>query len=169
MSEQYLRWYAEQRYVRGVVLRLANVYGPGPRSSKADRGILNQMMRRALNGEALTVFGTGEFVRDYVYVTDVAHAFLAGAQHADALNARYFVIGSGRGHSIAEAMHMISDRAFARTGRRAEVRHVDPPQSLSPIEQRHFVADSSQFCRATGWHPRYALADGIDATMESFE
>ena len=168
MAEQYLRWYAEQGIVQGVTLRLANVYGPGPRSSLADRGILNQMIRRALAGEALTVYGAGDQVRDYVYVEDTARAFLAAALHSEALNGKYFVIGTGFGHTIAEAMSLVAERAAARTGILVPVQHVAPPGGLSPIEQRHFVADSARFSGATGWQARYTLAQGIDLTLEAF-
>src|SRR6266702_289321 len=168
MAEQYLRWYAEQGFVNGVTLRLANVYGLGQCSSRSDRGILNQMVRRALEGKELTVYGTGEYVRDYIYVEDVARAFMSAALHGKKLNGRYFVIGSGKGHSIAESMRMIADHAAARTGSLVEVRHVAAPDALSPIELRHFVADSRCFSDATGWSARYSLAEGIDHTMEAF-
>jgi hypothetical protein len=38
MAEQYLKYYAAQGFVTAAVLRLANVYGPGPASSRPDRG-----------------------------------------------------------------------------------------------------------------------------------
>lgn len=168
MAEQYLQWYTEQGIVRGVILRLANVYGPGPRSSSSDRGILNQMIRRALAGDVLTVYGEGEYVRDYVYVEDVARAFVAAACHSEKLGGRYFVIGSGQGHTITEAMLMVAGRSAARTGASVTVRHVEPPTSLSPIEQRHFIADSSIFSEVTGWNAAYSLERGIDSTMEAY-
>ena len=168
MAEQYLRWYAEQGFVRGVILRLANVYGPGPRSSRSDRGILNQMIRRALAGEPLTVYGAGDKLRDYVYVEDVARAFIAAARHSESLNGQYFVIGSGQGHTIAEAMLMIAERTTEKTGHTVAVQHIAPPDFLSPIEQRHFVADSQRFCRSADWWPQHTLAEGIDKTLEAF-
>ena len=167
MAEQYLKHYVREGAVRGAVLRLANVYGPGPKSSSADRGILNLMIRKALAGEPLTVYGRGEFVRDYVYVEDVARAFVAAAGQADRVSGRHFVIGSGQGHTIAEALNLVADRAAIRTGKRVPVVHVDPPATLSPIEARNFVADSSAFAEATGWSPEVPLADGIDRTIES--
>ena len=168
MAEQYLRWYAEQGLVCGMTLRLANVYGPGPRSSRADRGILNQMIRRARDGEPLTVFGSGEQVRDYLYIDDAARAFLAAAANSAVLNGQHFVIGSGVGHTITAALEMVAERATARTGKPVEVRHVAPPETLSPIEQRNFVADSRRFSEATGWQPHHSLSEGIDRTMEDF-
>jgi len=168
MAEQYLRWYSEQGLVGGVTLRLSNVYGPGPSSSRADRGILNQMIRRSLAGETLTIYGAGDQVRDYLYVEDAARAFLAAALHSEALNGKCYVIGSGQGHTIAEAIGLVADRAKAKTGIPVPVQHVAPPKDLSPIEERDFVADSGRFSRATGWQARHTLDQGIELTLEAF-
>ena len=168
MAEQYLRWYAEQGWVRGVTLRLANVYGPGPRSSQADRGILNQMILKALAGETLTIYGTGDQVRDYLYIEDAARAFLSAGLQSKKLNGKYFVIGSGKGYTIAEAIKLVADLASARTSVPVQVINVKPSRDLSPIEHRNFVADSSQFCRSTGWKAKHTLVKGIELTMEAF-
>lgn len=168
MAESYLKYYAGQGVVRGAVLRLANVYGPGPRSSSADRGVLNMMIRRALDGDTLTIYGEGNHLRDYVYVDDVVAAFCAAGTGIDKVNGLHFVVGSGRGHTIAEAVHLVADRAARKTGRRVPVEHIEPGRPQSPIEARDFVADSTRFARATGWSARVSLADGIDRTVDYF-
>lgn len=167
MAENYLKHYVTGGHIVGTSLRLANVYGPGPRSSSGDRGILNMMMRRALNCEPLTIYGTGENLRDYVFVDDVARAFLAAAVSIEKLNGKHFVIGSGQGHTIAEAMKLVAERAALRVGRKADVVHVDPPDALSPIEARNFVANSTTFTEATGWRAEVTLIDGIDRTLDT--
>ncbi|UFS71043.1 NAD-dependent epimerase/dehydratase family protein [Geomonas sp. RF6] len=168
MAEQYLSRYSELGAVHGVALRLPNVYGPGPRSSRSDRGILNQMIRRALAGEPLTVYGAGDQLRDYLYVEDVARALVAAALHAEALSGEHFVIGSGTGYTIAQALALVAERCRAKTGTSPEIRHIDPPQGLSPIEARNFVADYGRFWAATGWEPAVPLPDGIDRTLEAY-
>lgn len=167
MAENYLKYYVRLGHVTGAVLRLANVYGPGPRSSRADRGILNQMIGRALSGQALTVYGTGSQLRDYVHVDDVARAFVAAATHADEVNGGHFIIGTGVGHSIAQAMQLIAERVAARTGIIVPVKSVDPPANLSPIEARNFISNSSRFMDATGWRAHHELAQGLDSILES--
>lgn len=166
MAEQYVQYFVREGVVTGASLRLANVYGPGPRSSRADRGILNQMVGRALRAEPLTVYGSGQQIRDYVHVDDVARAFLAAAAHAAELRGTHYVIGSGTGHSIVQALSLVAQRVNARTGRTAAVTHVDPPTGLSPIEARNFVADSRGFSRVTGWRPSFDLASGIDTIID---
>ncbi|MCP4351357.1 MAG: NAD-dependent epimerase/dehydratase family protein [Desulfobacterales bacterium] len=166
-AESYLKYYSQQEFVQGVTLRLANVYGPGPKSSSADRGIINMMMRKALSGDPLTIYGNGDYLRDYVYVEDVISAFLKAAIYTDQLNGRHFVIGSGEGHTIARAVNLVADRVALKTGKRVTVKHIDPPSAQSAIESRNFVADTQQFSSATGWKPVYSLTDGIDKTLET--
>ena len=168
MAENFLKYYANQEIVLGASLRLTNVYGPGPKSSSADRGVLNTMIHRALQGEALTVYGHGDYLRDYVYVKDVARAFLMAGANIDRANGQHFVIGSGQGNTIAEAFNLVADRVAMRTGLRVQVKHVQPPDRQSSIESRNFVADSKLFTQATGWRPNYSLPEGIDRTIEAY-
>jgi nucleoside-diphosphate-sugar epimerase len=168
MAELYLKQYARDGKVRGVVLRLANLYGPGPRSSSADRGIMNLMIRRALDGKELTIYGDGRHVRDYVHVDDVAAAFLLAAAHAGRLSGNHYVIGSGTGHTLADAIHLVAARVERKTGRRVAVTHVPPPARFSPIENRDFVANTTKFASATGWRANVSLEQGIDRTIDAF-
>ena len=166
MAEQYLKHYVNEGIVRGAALRLANVYGPGPESSRSDRGILNRMIRKALEGKPLTIYGKGDQLRDYVYVEDVAWAFIEAARNIEAINGQHFIIGSGQGYTIAKALKMVADRVALKKGGSVEVRNIDPPSTLLPIEFRNFFADSSQFIQKTNWKPRHSLVQGIDNLIE---
>lgn len=166
MAENYLKHYTNNGTARGAVLRLANVYGPGPKSSSADRGVLNLMIRNALKGEALTVYGDGNCLRDYVYVKDVAQAFLKGVANIETISGRHFIIGSGEGHTIYEAINLVADRVSLKTGKRVPVVNIKPPSLFSPIEFRQFIADSKTYTRLTGWRAELSLKEGIDATIE---
>ncbi len=168
MAENYLKYYSHKGIVKGTILRLPNVYGPGPKSSSTDRGILNMMIRKALAGEPLTVYGKGDYLRDYIYVDDVISAFLSSAIYISNLNTRHFVLGSGEGHTIAQAVNLVADQVAIKTGQRVPVKHIEPPSPQSPIEARNFVADTHQFNELTGWNSCYSLVDGIDSTLNSF-
>lgn len=167
-AEQYLSMYAGLGVVKGTSLRLANVYGPGPASSRSDRGILNQMVRRAIAGESLTVYLPGDRLRDYIFVEDVVWAFAQAGCKIDKLNSKYFVIGSGQGHTIAQATSLVADRVALRMGTRITIVHVDPPSEYSPIEDRNFVANSQHFSQKTDWKVFYSLTEGIDRAVEAF-
>ena len=161
-----LKHYVNEGIVHGAALRLANVYGPGPESSRSDRGILNRMIRKALEGKPLTIYGKGDQLRDYVYVEDVAWAFIEAARNIEAINGQHFIIGSGQGYTIAKALKMVADRVALKKGGSVEVRNIDPPSTLLPIEFRNFFADSSQFIQKTNWKPRHSLVQGIDKLIE---
>ena len=168
MAENYLKYYVRKGMVRGAGLRLSNVYGPGPRSSGANRGVLNGMIEKALEGRTLTIYGQGDYVRDYIYVRDVVGAFLAAGASIDRLNGRHYVIGSGTGHTIAETVRMVASRVERISGFPVAVMHVDLPDGMSPIERRNFVADTTHFSSRTGWMAGTSLAEGIDLTIDYF-
>lgn len=168
LSEQYLRYYSVEGLLRGVSLRLPNVYGPGPRVSSADRGVLNLMIQRAIAGQPLRVFGDGAFVRDYIFIDDVADAFLAAGMGSAEVSGRHFVLGTGVGTTIREAAALVADCAERVRGRRPPIEHVPPPDTQLAIERRNFVGDASRFHAATGWRALVPLARGIDRTFEHY-
>ena len=167
MAENDLKTAAANGVVCSATLRLSNVYGPGVIGKGCDRDVFNRMIRRALGGEPITVYGTGEYLRDYLFVEDVADAFFRAAADAEKINGRHFVVGSGRGVAIRGAFELIAARIERLTGRRVPVVTADPPAALSDMQRRNFVADSSRFSAATGWRPSWNLSDGIDRTIEA--
>jgi nucleoside-diphosphate-sugar epimerase len=168
LAESYLKYYCNKGIVRGVTLRLANVYGPGPRSSSKDRGIINQMIIRSINQLPLTVYGNGEFIRDYIYIDDVVEAFLSAAECIDKVNGQFFYIGTGIGSSILEMFNLIAERSFIKTGYKTNIQFVDAPADLSPIERRNFISNINKFVKRTSWKPRTNLINGIDSTISYF-
>jgi UDP-glucose 4-epimerase len=167
LAQAYLEHHVRLGSVKGATLRLPNIYGPGPTSNNVDRSIINKMMQRALSGEQITLYGDGSQLRDYLFVDDAVEGFLAAASHLEQINGSYFVLGSGQGHSLREAFNLVAERAALITGHRVPVISVAPPSTLSPIEERNFVADISTFHAVTGWSPRVSLTQGIDLTLAS--
>lgn len=165
MAEKYLKYYVKKGIVQGVCLRLANVFGPGPGSSSTDRGILNRLICKAVNGEALTIYGKGDNVRDYIYIADVVSAFLTAGAKIERINGQHFVIGSGTGHTIAEAVKLVAQHVEKKTELRVPVTNIERYTQKSLIETRNFIADISAFKHATGWSPSVNLTHGIDLTI----
>lgn len=168
-AEKYLQHYAHEHGIRTATLRLSNVYGPGPSSGKTDRGVLNQMARKGLEGDQLSVYGDGTFVRDYVYIDDVVDALLLAGLNIDSLSGNYYVIGTGVGTKFVDAVNLLADKVAAFAGRRPPVAHVEPPPKQSPIEERDFVANAALFKCLTGWDPKVNLEEGLDFTIQSLD
>ncbi len=150
---------------RGILhacsLRLANVYGFGGDSVNVNRGILNEMMKRACGGKPLTLYGAGAYVRDFIHLNDVVDAFAAALKLGRGREGEHYVIATGQGHSLLEAFRLVVEETYRLNGRRVEIHHVPEPSDLHPIERRNFVGDSRHFRSLTGWRPRVEFASGI--------
>jgi nucleoside-diphosphate-sugar epimerase len=147
--------------VRACSLRLANVYGYGGASMNANRGILNIMMKRAVDGEALTLYGNGAYLRDFIHIEDVVEAFMHAIATPDVCDGSHYLIASGHGHTLADAYAIIAEVAMERLRRRVEIVRVPEPADLHPIERRNFIGDSRVFQARTSWRPHFELRAGI--------
>jgi nucleoside-diphosphate-sugar epimerase len=165
-AEDYLKSYSAQAFVNGVSLRLTNVYGPGTASMNKNRGIINQMAVKALIGNNLTVYGEGKYIRDYVFIDDVVSAFLNAIQFMSKLKSRHFLVGSGQGVSISDAISSVAENAQKITGRAVALDYVPEPLLLHPIERRNFIADISAFRENTQWFPATEFENGLGKTVK---
>jgi nucleoside-diphosphate-sugar epimerase len=166
-AEKELLLATQTDWIAGTCLRLANVYGPSAgRYSSSERGVLNKVVQAALAGNHIQVFGDGQQIRDYTYLSDAVEAFLATGSN-DRTVGRYFVVGTGRGVTVADAFAAAARIADRATGRTTVIRKVPWPNGLSKIETRSFIADASAFSAATGWRPRIGLEEGIERTVEA--
>jgi len=163
--EQYLNYYIFHGYVKGASLRLANVYGPGVKTSSSDRGILNMMIKRAIKNEPLTIYGKGSFYRDYIYIDDVSKAFLVAGLCPDTINGKTFIIGNGQAYTIKEALEKIAKKVTAKLNKPIEVTNIEIPKTTSIIDTRDFKGNICAFCEATGWQPEVSFEQGIDKTI----
>lgn len=162
-AEMYLTQYVREGWIRGCTLRLSNVYGRSKAGQQQDRGVIDKILRRAMSGEDLTIYGDGGYVRDYVFIDDVVSAFVMASECAARTNGRTFCIGTGRGVTLKEAFLKAIALAATVTGKTVACRQVPPPPGMSAIEFRNAVIDSSAFRQATGWVPRYDLEAGLAA------
>lgn len=67
--EKYLLSYAELYGFRTLILRLSNPYGPYHYNTK--QGVINIAIRKALTNDKLQIWGSGDGVKDYIFISDV--------------------------------------------------------------------------------------------------
>lgn len=102
------RMYGEKlkRPMTVIVLRPTNVYGPNDDFEFATSHVIPALIRKVVERWApIEVWGTGEDVRDVIYVDDMVEAMVRAMQNIEsyvALN-----IGLGKGYSIKEILGMI--------------------------------------------------------------
>ena len=161
--EIILRDATRRGLLRTCSLRLSTVYGygDGANSTNPNRGVLNMMIRRAINGEPLTLYGDGSYVRDFTHVDDVCDAFRLAIAEPDICNGRHYVVATGRGYTLAEAFGCVAQEAYRVTGRKVQICQVPEPADLHPIEKNNFVGDAGLFQKLTGWRPQVDLGSGI--------
>lgn len=153
--EKYLRLYQELYGLDYCSLRIANPYGMGQRTEKA-QGAVGVLLERVLNGRPFEIWGDGSIVRDYIYVSDVVNALIAGAQTGE--GSRVYNVGTGCGTSLNELLDIVEDA----TGRRAP-RIYMPGRSFDIQEN---VLDTKLATQELGWTAKLSVADGIRKTLE---
>jgi UDP-glucose 4-epimerase len=154
-GEMLLSAYAASYGFTAVSLRFTNVYGIG---MQAKDSIVARMMRAALAGGTISIYGDGTQVRDYLYVTD-ATAALERAIGLEPGQLIVLTIGSGESFSVNEVYEMVVEV----TGRPIGKQHVDP----KPGEMPAVIVDITK-AKGSGFAPQYDLRAGLQATWEDF-
>ena len=73
-SENYLRIY-EKHGIICTSLRLCNIYGPGQNMSNMRQGMVSIFVKQALTEKKITVKGSKDRFRDFIYIDDVVEGF----------------------------------------------------------------------------------------------
>ena len=164
-AEQQLTLATQQGLLRCVSLRLANVYGPSSSlNSAADRGILNKVTASAFQGKNLTVYGDGNYLRDYVYIDDVVRAFiLAGIKKIT--GASVFNVSTGKSITVGDAFKIVAKRTAITTGNSVDIRYLPWPTGVNEIEFRNYISDVRSIFLKLGWQPTITLEAGIDRML----
>ena len=147
VGEKYCLFYAKSYNMEAISLRLARIYGAGENPGF----VLTRFIDLARKGLPLIVHGSGNILRDLLYVKDAARAVVCALQSKAT---GIFNIGSGKGVSIKELAESIA-RVFGN--------------GKIPIEFRHDLGDneadfylSIEKARTElGFWPYYSLGDGL--------
>lgn len=151
--EMLLSGYAGSYGIAAAAVRLTNIYGPGMAHKDS---FVPRLMRAALRGEGVEVYGTGEQRRDLVHVEDVARGFLAAWDHR---STGPVIIGAGRSVTVTELV----EAARKATGCPIPVNNVP----AKPGEMPAVVVDIAK-ARSLGYEPRVGLEDGLAGVWQDF-
>lgn len=149
----YLVAYRELHAVEFCALALGNVYGPR-QNPHGEAGVVAIFADRILAGQPITVFGSGEQTRDFVYVDDVVDAFVRAASKGGGLVCN---IGTGRETSVNDLVKEMSDAA----GASPVVEHAPP----RPGELLRNCLSPDRAGIHLGWKAWTPLRDGVTAVL----
>jgi UDP-glucose 4-epimerase len=152
-AEHYLALYARLHSVPGLAIRLFSLYGPGQ-----SKQVVYDLINRALSGELpLTVLGSPEATRDFVFVEDAARAFVRLAEVAPAVGEAYN-LATGRPIGIAD----LASAVVAAVG--ADIPIVFPGQAR-PGDPLHWHGDATR-ARDLGVSVDTPLEQGLRLTVD---
>ena len=135
MGERLAECYTQVFRLPVVTLRLFNVYGPGQRADSPYASVIPRFMAALSQGVPMTVYGTGDQTRDFVFVEDVVR-IIERALHTPEADGLVINVGTGRPTSINDLARLLQELA----GRPVGIRH-EPPR---PGELLHAWADTTR-------------------------
>ncbi len=153
----YLHYYREVHELDYTVLALANVYGPR-QDPHGEAGVVAIFAGKLLAGQAPTIYGDGKQTRDFVFVEDVADAFVRAADQGGGLIVN---IGTGVETSVQELYDLMAGSLGFQ-----EAPRYDPPR---PGELRRSALDPARAGSQLGWRPWTPLEEGLGRTVQWFE
>jgi len=146
--------------IQVALIRPTATYGPFDDFDPKTSHVIPALVRRAVSGEdPFEVWGTGEEIRDFLYVEDLIDGCLLTLEkHAccDPIN-----IGSGECTTIRDVVGCILDKAG-----RFHCKPVFRSDKPSTIPVR--MVDCAKARSLLGFKPKHTLAQGIEKTVNYF-
>jgi len=126
-------------------IRIFNAYGPRVRTTGAYGAVFGVFFKQKLAGKPFTVVGDGTQSRDFIYVTDVARAFLAAAQTPRC--GEVWNLGAGNPQTVNHLVELLG----------GDVVYVPK----RPGEPDCTFADISKIIDELGWKPTITFEEGV--------
>jgi UDP-glucose 4-epimerase len=153
--ENYLSMYETLYHMKPVILRASNPYGPRQGHFQT-QGVISTFLKSIKSNKELVVWGTGDVVRDYIYIDDLVQ-FCYQASISDTCGV--FNVGSGRGACINEIIDIISQV----TNITAKTKYY--PKRIFDVQR--IILDISKASETFQWTPKYSLEEGIRCVWNS--
>ena len=134
-------------------VRIFNVYGPRVRTTGVYGAVFGVFFKQKLAQTPFTVVGDGTQSRDFLYVTDVAKAFLLSATTSN--NGQIFNLGAGNPQSINRLVELIGGEVVYLPKR--------------PGEPDCTWADITKITSELTWQPAIEFSDGVKKMMTEIE
>lgn len=134
-------------------IRIFNAYGPRVRTTGAYGAVFGVFFKQKLAGKPFTVIGDGTQRRDFLFVTDVASAFLQAAETDR--TGEIWNLGAGDPQSVNRLVELLGGSVVYIPKR--------------PGEPDCTWADIGKIQRDLGWKPVVPFDQGVHRMMEDIE
>jgi UDP-glucose 4-epimerase len=154
-GELYHLLYHDCYGLRASALRLTNTYGPRMLMKHNRQGFIPWFVRQAIEGECISLFGTGEQRRDMNEVSDVVEAFLLTAA-SEECQGRFFNLGHPHPLSLRELTEILVELCPG-----CSYKLVPFPPEKKRIDIGDYYGEHARFRAAVGWDPKVEPREGL--------
>lgn len=140
--------------------RMFNVYGPRQSLTNPYQGVLAIFIGNVLRHEPITIFGNGKQGRDFVYVEDVANAWVNNIENKKSYG-NVYNIGAGKQTPILTLAKIVI-KACGFDPKKYPI--VFKPKRSG--DQKFIEADINRARKDLKFKPNYSLSKGLKATLE---
>jgi UDP-glucose 4-epimerase len=163
MDEFLALAYHKQFDVPIVIVRLFNTVGP--RQTGRYGMVIPRLVKQAVSGQPLTVYGDGQQSRCFCNVQDVVRA-VAGLMSEPRAVGEIFNIGSHEEVTVLE----LARRVLARSGSSSEIKLIPYDQAYGAgyEDMRRRVPDTTKIKSLIGWQPTITLHQTLDQVIAEF-
>jgi UDP-glucose 4-epimerase len=134
-------------------IRIFNAYGTRVRTTGVYGAVFGVFLKQKLAGEPFTVIGDGTQKRDFIYVTDVARAFLSAAETERV--GQIWNLGASNPQSINRLVELLE----------GEIEYIPK----RPGEPDCTWADTSKINRDLNWHPQISFSEGVKKMIKEID
>ncbi|ABF42805.1 NAD-dependent epimerase/dehydratase [Candidatus Koribacter versatilis Ellin345] len=137
------------------IVRIFNTYGP--RLQVNDGRVISNLMKQALLGEDMTIYGDGKQTRSFCYVADEVEGILRLSRTEEHFPTN---IGNPKEFTILECAELVKEVTGSSSSIRFEPMPQDDPKQRKP--------DISKAKSLLGWEPRVSLEEGLRMSLPYF-
>jgi len=152
--EHYLRLLSRNHEMSITSLRISNPYGEGQRNNKK-QGFIASSIEKIKTNETIEIWGNGDTIRDYIYIDDLANAFLKAIEYYGDITE--INVGSGIGLSLNQVLDNIRellDKDFSI--KYLQERNIDVSNNILNIN----IAEEE-----LRWRPQTSFQQGLYKTL----
>ncbi len=141
-----------------VVLRPANIYGPYDNFDLATSHVMAATIRKVIERQnPIEVWGTGDDIRDFMYVDDFVDAVILATEKIDTYNP--INIASGTGYSVKQILAILLD---IENYKDARIVYDSSKPSMIPIR----LFDTKKAETFLGFKAKTDIREGMKRTIE---
>ena len=152
------------------IVRFSNIYGPSiNETSSNERGVLNKICWRAIKNDPIIIYGSGKYLRDYVYIDDAINALLKiGLENKNKNKDNIYNICSNEGINLIDAFNLVISKTNKIFNFKNRIIHQNWPSDAEDIEKRNFIGCNKRLKRDFDWFLETNLESGIEKTLKNF-